>query len=397
MPARQTGVTCAVFPLLAEALACNCDVLFSEDWPGETTCGFRDASYFRCVVRIFLCLLHRERFSHRCVRVSSLLAVALAGAFDAGAADVALYALIKERSFLQTNATPVLQPSGGFSFTALVLASPNAALQSAYVQRGPGGTTINLSKTSGSQDFLLRQVFSTQAALDTAFPNLPNYIMGIQTTLDGLRTPQVNLSSGVYPPAPVVANLAAAGDIAAGSNFVLQWNAFPGGLTNDLVQVVITDAATNVVFNSPLIGQSGALNGTSTSINVPADTLAPGRGYIGNVIFGHVRIETLNALLVYPGVPGGTSFATRTVFPIRTRALVPSKQPRLRVAGTGPSTITLQFDTEAGFTYRLLAATNPVSPNWTTILTTNASGTNVTFVDGAVESNKERYFKVVSP
>jgi len=72
------------------------------------------------------------------------------------------------------------------------------------------------------------------------------------------------------------------------------------GTTNDFVLFGITDTSTwSTVFKSPYPGLTDALNGTSTSINVPAGVLLAGHQYDALLVFVKF-VSTDNS--AYPGV-----------------------------------------------------------------------------------------------
>jgi hypothetical protein len=324
-----------------------------------------------------------------------LLALLLATTPCARAADVAFFGAIKEKGHSQTNGTALLLATNPFSFTALVVVSTNGgAVSSAYIQpAGRSATPLVQPTNSGNWFFSAR--FTNESALNTSYPNTA-YKLGIQAVNDGFRELSLNLSSGAYPNAPRVANFNAAQGINASSDFLLQWNSFTTGTANDFIQLAITDAEGQVVFNSPTYGQATSLDGFAVSTTIPAGTLLPGRSYAGNLAFTKIFVSFDNQF-IYPNVPGAAAFAARTVFRLNTLPLPASISPSLRIVSASAAAATLQFNSEAGVAYRLLTTTNLAFPAWTTVFATNAAGTNVTGVVTNLGEAGERFYRVVSP
>lgn len=335
----------------------------------------------------------RLNFSPALLRPAVLAACLWLGGADARPADVRGYGILKEKGHRQTNSTPALLAVEPFSFSAFVIATNETSVSSATLLPA-GGTVKALVRDTNSGNFLLTERFATESALNAAYPNA-NYTLTIQTANDGLRSPGLSLLSGTYPNAPRVANLAAAQAINATNAFTLQWDAFAGGTVNDLIQFVITDGASNLVFSSPTPGQSNSLDGLAVSYPIPAGTLAPGRAYTGNLLFARVFTSFGNQL-IYPSVPGASAFAARTLFTLQTLPAPATRRPALRVLPATLPNVALAFDAEPGVAYRLEAATNLSSPNWITVLTTNAAATNITVLDASATA-RERFYRVVSP
>ena len=333
----------------------------------------------------------------RAQRWAAGLAFASALTATSLAADVQLYGIGKEAASVQTNgSTPVLQATNPFAFAALVVATTNDTVTSAYVQSLPGGTATNLTQDTNTGSFSLQDRFPDEATLDAAYPNA-GYALGIQTAIDGFRQPQLSLSAAIYPQVPRISNFTNAQQIVTGDAFTLQWDAFSGGATNDPLQLVITDGQSNVVFATPASGQSNALDGTSTSVLIPTNTFQPGRSYRGSLLYAKLYPNPSNQLFLYPGVPGAAAFASRTTFPLMTISGGATVAPTLRVTAASSSAITVQFDAEAGIGYRLFGTTNVAGTNWTEVFSTNAASTNVMRTETIGAGDGVRFYRVVSP
>ena len=164
---------------------------------------------------------------------------------------------------------------------------------------------------------------TTQAQQDTGWPN-GEYRFQVYTKHDGLINVTNQMISGSFPNAPTVNNFPAAQAIDASSDFSLTWDSFVGGTLADLIycQLQTVGAA---VFHTPMVpGSAGALDGTATSVTIPAGTLAPARAYLGRLVFA--RTLTTSSNLNYPAF-GATFAFTQTEFWIRTQGEGDSTPP----------------------------------------------------------------------
>jgi len=97
---------------------------------------------------------------------------------------------------------------------------------------------------------------------------------------------------------------------------VLSWSGFTGGTTADTIVVEIeSDDGAVTVFETPFLNEIGALDGTATSVNVPAYTLAPNRTYAASLAFAKVVQQDTNT---YPGVAAATAYYSATALPLQT-------------------------------------------------------------------------------
>lgn len=295
------------------------------------------------------------------------------------AADVAFFGMIKSQEFIQTNAaTPVARPTNGFAFNAFVVASSNHVVTNATVK--PSNTTplrtLLAADTNTLAVWRFEERFNSSAALDAAYPSAPipltSYTHTLYTVNDGTRTASLNyfaLALLGNPSTPRVTNYVAAQSIDHTAPFVLGFNA-SGNASIDLVQVIITDTASNVLFSSPAPFSAGALTGASNTVVIPPYTLPAGTNLVGHLSFVRpVGLET-NA---YPGAIGVPAVLRDTEFPLITRpAPLP---PVLEVFSAAPA-IQLRYTGESNRTYRIEASENFVT--WTNLLVTNVPSATIT-------------------
>ena len=120
-----------------------------------------------------------------------------------------------------------------------------------------------------------------------AYPN-GAYVLALQPVSDGNKTLTLALS-GNYASIPFILNFNALQAVVASNDFNVTW-AIPGGTINDFVQLQILQVDStgfiSEIFNSGQPGDVGALNGTTTSASLPADTLSHGTIYSGRLLVG---------------------------------------------------------------------------------------------------------------
>jgi hypothetical protein len=147
-------------------------------------------------------------------------------------------------------------------------------------------------------------------------------------------------------------------------SFTVTWNSL-GGSTLDLVQVLVLNAESNIVYTSAVPFTTNALNGISTSETIPANTLPPGASLTGHLVNAKPGLPDTST---YPGATGIAALAKDTAFPLTTRPA--PVRPQLQIlSGTLP--IQIRFVGETNRNYHLQAATNFV--DWRELLVTNAA------------------------
>jgi len=191
-----------------------------------------------------------------------------------------------------------------------------------------------------------------------------------------------------YPAAQRVSNYAAAQAINPSGSFMLQWSNPPDATTNDYTEVFVTDANGSLVFSTaaPATNLAAALNGTVTSVVMPANTFKLGAAYTGVVSF--IRITNVNAT-GYPGAVGVTCVSVRTRLPLVTLSAAPVLSQPARKSG---SVFSFQLSGLPGQTYTILASTNLAKTNWVPVLTTNLSSSPALIQDNQA-TNKQRFYR----
>ncbi len=321
-----------------------------------------------------------------------LLFVAGFAALSAPAADVAFYGIIKSQEFVQTSTgAPVARPTNGFAFNAFVVASANHVVTNATVK--PSNT--NLLRTLVPTDantlatWRFEERFPTSAALEAAYPagnffTPVRYTNTLFTVNDGTRVVTLNYSLLALvgnPATPQINNFPAAQAIDHTAPFTLGFNA-SGNAALDLVQVIITDPASNVLFASPAPFSPGALTGASNTVVIPSYALPPGTNLTGHLSFVRpVGLET-NA---YSGAIGVPAVLRDTEFPLLTR---PAPAPPVLEVLSTALPFQLRYQGENNRTYRLEATQDFIT--WTNLLVTNLP--SATFTD--LTTLPHRFYRV---
>ncbi len=306
-------------------------------------------------------------------------------------ADVGDYFVMKMESFFQLGAANVVPDTNHGPFTGIlgiVQASPgtlliaNVDLPTGAVRGFPSGST--------GIELLTYDSYPTEAALDAVYGN-GNYTFVMDTVHNGLESPVLTMPASAYPAAQRISNFAAAQAINPTSPFTLQWSNPSDATTNDWIWVFVNDGSGHTVFSSPEPSTNPltALNGTATSIVVPAGTFQLGAAYTGAITF--YRNTSVNTT-GYPGAVGVTLIGTRTRFSLAASSSFPVLSQPTRISST-------QFgfflSGATGQNYTVLAATNAARPltNWSTLLITNLSASPALIQDNQA-TNKQRFYRV---
>ncbi len=243
------------------------------------------------------------------------------------AADLTYYLVAKGKEFNQNAATLPVPKGSPARFNAQVGLSLTNSATNATVQSLPSGPvnplTLSLGSKAGVLDtFVFQAKFASQSVLDTAYPN-GNYQMVIKTVHDGTKTLTLALNGDAYPSSapyvtsPYDTNFSAVLVTNPAVPFKLTWAPLTGGTVTDFVQVALVDLQGNPVLRTPAPGQPGALNGTATSLVIPANTMPSGSPIGGSLVFAKI-VQTNSS--GYPGVPGYAAYYAGTSFGMVTLA-----------------------------------------------------------------------------
>ncbi|MBU6401899.1 MAG: hypothetical protein KGS61_16405, partial [Verrucomicrobia bacterium] len=204
------------------------------------------------------------------------------GAGAASGPDVTAFRVAKGQMFIQTGAgAPGLEGAAPYVFRAGANLSTTSAA-SGSVQLPNNGAAKPL--TADGDSLKLVEAYASQSGLDSADPD-GTYTVTFNTVHDGIKTIPLNLAGDLYPTTPQISNYSAGQAINAGADFTVSWGAFAGGSVSDSISLIIQDAAGNDVFSTGDPGSPGGLNGTATSVVIPAGRLQAGQVYQAQLIF----------------------------------------------------------------------------------------------------------------
>lgn len=245
------------------------------------------------------------------------------------ASDVSYFGVLKSQHYRQIDATIVsILSTNGYGFNAFVVASQNGAVTNVSVSRSGSSQTRWLLPETDDRVWRYTEFFNTLSALDSAYPvgsilSPVNYTMTMYTVNDGVKTSNLRFFLLVlplsWPTTPQVSNFNEAQVIKPDEDFTLIWNDL-GGSSLDIVQVLIVDAVSNIVFMSPAPLSEGALNGASRSITIPANTLPENTALEGHIIIAKPGTPDLS----YTDATGIAALAKDTMFPVKTISLKPT-------------------------------------------------------------------------
>jgi hypothetical protein len=252
----------------------------------------------------------------------------------------------------------------------------------------PGGPTWNTMTVAYPGHLTFTDCsFTNQAAFETAYP-AGGYAFKIQSTASNQQV-TVNLPATntlAQPPAPHLNNYPASQAINPAQPCSLAWDAMAGGTAADCIYVEVYGG----VFHTPTLGVPGALNGTATSVTIPAATLQPNHDYPGAVTFYHYQLQT-----------NGTSYltltyrASTTEFTLRTAG---GGSPSLVLTNCGWTAGAFRFEVSCTNGQPLVSeyCTNLTTHLWQTLCSTNSPGQSVRFTDPNSAINRQTFYRVRS-
>ncbi len=236
------------------------------------------------------------------------------------------------------------------------------------------------------KSFFRTEGITAPASFDATFPS-GNYVFNLHGTTPTERV-TLNFPSGlIQPNAPHVNNLAAAQAVNPALPFLLSWDPFQGAGTTDIVTVTVGD---HPVFTSvPPGGGPGTLNGTSTSVLIPAGTFQPNGHYDAFITFERFKYtnNSTNSTVVIR--------ATITRFILTTT----TSTSTYVVSGVGVRTNRFGFTItgSSGQVIVVEACTNLASPAWFPVRTNTLTGGSSYFSDPEWTNYRGRFYRLRSP
>jgi hypothetical protein len=272
------------------------------------------------------------------------------------------FAISKLHFYQQTNANPpALDPDFPYLFSASTTLASNRTANSVTVAI-PTGAVSNLTQNFlHPENYFLFTPFTSLTSLNSTYP-VGNYVFTVAAATSNQQV-TVNLPAAVgNPNAPHVANFAAAQSVNAAQAFQLSWDPFQGGTAADSISVSIGEA-----FQSPAPGAPGALNGTATSLTIPAGTLQPNSNYSASISF--LRFSgTSNA-----SYTTSASLSTATDFNLVTSSGSVTGPLVLTNAARSAGAFTFNVISSPGQTFTVEYSSTLLTNQWLPLLTTNSA------------------------
>lgn len=332
----------------------------------------------------------RSRSLHR---VLSLLAFVVVLPWSpALAADASYFGVIKSTHFEQgLTSAPAPLSTNAYMFTAFVVAATNYSVTNSSFSAPNVSTNRSLTLSTNGDSLQFSETFQSQGAMDTAYPSSSSifapsvYRFTLGTVNDGIRNGNASYLLSSVPPTPQVLNLPQAQDIDTTRDFQVNWAAM-GGLLG-IVQLLVVDAGSNIVYSSPAPFSSNALASSSTFGTIPANALPPGANLVGHLVFAQAGLPDTNS---YPGAAAVAALARDTAFPLITRP--GPMRPVLRILAAGSVPTVVEFSGETNRNYHLQGATNVALSEWVDLLVTNTA--SASFTDSESLTLPQRYYRV---
>jgi len=282
---------------------------------------------------------------------------------------------------LNAQPTPnVLQPYVYLATTSLASNRTTTGITVTF----PGGGISNLVQNPVQpEDWTFGGYKTNEATVETNFPP-GNYSFTVNATASNETVVVAFPASLVQPSAPHLTNLVAAQAVDSTQPFTLHWDPFAGGTAADSIVAGLT---TN--WQSPNIGAPGALNGTATSVSIPAGIMEPGKTYSASVGFSHPILATngTEATYVYR--------AAITQFVIITKPATVTVTPVLTNAGWSGGLFGFDVLTASNQIITVVSTTNVARPlaSWPILLTTNSPGPRIHISDPHAGTNTALFYR----
>jgi len=281
------------------------------------------------------------------------------GGTGSGTNKFTTFSVGKQHLFDQTTTgAPVLDPTLSYGFSGQTTLASNRTATNISLTL-PTSVVTNLT-----QNFVRPEIYyvftdsTNLSAFDASYP-IGSYIFNVSATASNQQV-TVNLPNLAQPNAPHVSNFAAAQSINPAQPFVLSWDAFSGGTAADFIFVSIGN-----VYMTTNPGLTGALNGTATSVTIPANTLQANSNYDASIGFYHASIVS-NA--TYTTI---ASVGTVTLFSMVTSSGGSTAQITLTNGVRAANTFSFDVVAPASQTITVESSSTLQAGSWTSLTTTN--------------------------
>ena len=284
-----------------------------------------------------------------------------------------------------TAGATTLDPMATYVFGVTALVASNSPASSVSLTLPNNSVAELWGDSLTPKSFLWTEGITAPASFDATFPN-GNYVFNLQGTTPIQRV-TLNFPSGlIQPNAPHVNNFAAARAVNPALPFLLSWDPFQGAGTTDSVSVIIGDRP--VFTTVPPGGGPGTLNGTSTSVLIPAGTFQPNGHYDATILFERFKVTD-----------NSTNFTVLIRATITRFILTTTTTTTYVVSGVGVRTNRFGFTITgtSGLIFVVEACTNLADPIWSPLQTNTLTGGSSYFSDPRWTNYPARFYRLRSP
>jgi hypothetical protein len=278
---------------------------------------------------------------------------------------------------------PVPNTTAPFIFSGTAVLASNR-LATSITLTLPNTAVSNFTQNILQKENYYLTYFNTSSnTLETTFPS-GDYRFTVDAIASNQTLTVTFPASMTQPNPPHITNLAAAQTVDATKPFTLSWDPFVGGTSSDFILVTIGN------WTSAPYGATNALNGTSTSVTIPAGALVANSNYTAGVGFEHATWSTNNAYA------SGVYRATVTSFTLNTIGSISSPPPVIGNPGWIGNVFGFDVDTVSGQTVTVVYSTDCSLPlsQWPTLITTNSPGSKVRIQDANAALMPVLYYRV---
>jgi hypothetical protein len=300
--------------------------------------------------------------------------------------------LAKWVTYSQTStAAPVLKGDELPVFNAFI-SSPDVNAVTGATLTGPGAVNIPLTGLAGS--YFAVQEFSTQAALDAAYPS-GVYSFSLSRETGGPTQFQMPmLPTPSYPPVPQVTNHDQAQMIDPTQDFTLTFNSLTSASGSDFIRIEILDSQSVRVLTAPDLCVPLPLPNTAMSFVIPAGTLAASQTYTLRLSFARSFYASTTA------PPNFSSVGTLQRQTVMTIATTAGGQPQPQLTLVGFPSGFFAFDVgnlQPATNYRVQYSSTLAPGSWQLLQNVNTT-TPMPITDlTSSQTSGRRYYRVITP
>lgn len=283
-----------------------------------------------------------------------------------------------------STAAPTPVPTSAYGFLASTSLASNQAATAVTLTTPVTSAPANMTQNPlHHEDYSFFAFTNNQSTFESIYPE-GNYVFNVTGTPANVQGTVTLPTTMLQPNAPRLTNFLAAQSINVSQPFTLHWSAFQNGTTADFITVSVDNGA-STIFQTPSPGTNGALNGTVTSVTIPAGTLAAGSTNTADITFYHVATTTNSSLATV------AYRATTTKLSLIAASSTTAQAPVVSNPTVGPSGFSFIIATSLNQSLIVRHSTDLAS--WQTLLTTNSPGVSFQ-ITVPIQAGGKDFFRV---